>query len=82
MKKRLMKSFQHFFVCMLESSYYFLIIIAKQNTYCKSIGVEYMFINNSEQCDWIRQKFETPNCLNLPTDEKLLAWKRLLRSFK
>ena len=53
-----------------------------QNTYCKSIGVEYMFINNSEQCDWIRQKFETPNCLNLPTDEKLLAWKRLLRSFK
>jgi len=58
------------------------IINRLENTYCKSIGVEYMFINNSEQCDWIRQKFETPNCLNLPTDEKLLAWKRLLRSFK
>jgi len=58
------------------------IIARLEKTYCQSIGVEYMFINNSEQCDWIRRKFETPGCIELQTEEKLLAWKRLLRSYK
>lgn len=31
-----------------------------ENVYCGSIGVEYMFINDLDQCNWIREKFETP----------------------
>ena len=41
-----------------------------------------MFINNSEQCNWIRKKFESPDSVTLQTNEKLLAWQRLLRAYK
>jgi len=58
------------------------IINRLENTYCKSIGVEFMFINNSEQCNWIRKKFESPDSVTLQTNEKLLAWQRLLRAYK
>jgi len=53
-----------------------------QSSYCRSIGVEYMFINNFEQCDWIRKQFEPPGVTRLRDDEKLLAWERLMRSTK
>jgi len=53
-----------------------------QNTYCRSIGVEYMFINNYEQCNWIREQFEVPGVTQLKEAEKLLAWQRVLRSTK
>lgn len=36
-----------------------------ENVYCGSIGVEYMFINDLDQCNWIREKFETPGLYNL-----------------
>uniref|UniRef100_A0A8C3AB17 2-oxoglutarate dehydrogenase complex component E1 n=1 Tax=Cyclopterus lumpus TaxID=8103 RepID=A0A8C3AB17_CYCLU len=31
--------------------------------YCQHIGVEFMFINDVDQCRWIRQKFETPGVM-------------------
>ncbi|KAK1334714.1 hypothetical protein QTO34_004280 [Cnephaeus nilssonii] len=36
------------------------IIRRLENAYCQHIGVEFMFINDLEQCQWIRRKFETP----------------------
>uniref|UniRef100_H2ZNK4 2-oxoadipate dehydrogenase complex component E1 n=1 Tax=Ciona savignyi TaxID=51511 RepID=H2ZNK4_CIOSA len=58
------------------------ILYLVQNSYCRSIGVEYMFINNYEQCNWIRQQFEPPGVTQLTDNEKRLAWERLLRSTK
>ncbi|XP_052262129.1 2-oxoglutarate dehydrogenase complex component E1-like isoform X3 [Dreissena polymorpha] len=51
-----------------------------KNIYCNHIGVEFMFINNREQTDWIKRKFETPGILNIHADEKRLMLARLLRS--
>lgn len=53
-----------------------------ESTYCQHIGVEYMFINNLEQCNWIREKFETPGAMNMPIEEKKLLLSRLTRSTK
>nr|CAB3264555.1 2-oxoglutarate dehydrogenase-like, mitochondrial [Phallusia mammillata] len=53
-----------------------------EDTYCRNIGVEYMFINNYEQCNWIREQFEVPGVTQLKDAEKLLAWQRVLRSTK
>ncbi|XP_078492481.1 2-oxoglutarate dehydrogenase complex component E1-like isoform X2 [Ciona intestinalis] len=58
------------------------IIKRLESSYCRSIGVEYMFINNYEQCNWIRQQFEPPGITKLTDNEKRLAWERLLRSTK
>lgn len=41
-----------------------------------------MFINNLEQCQWIREKFETPNIMDLTRDQKRLLLARLTRSTK
>lgn len=53
-----------------------------ENTYCRHIGVEYMFINNLEQCNWIREKFETPGATDMTVDQKKLLFARLTRSTK
>ncbi|XP_015787253.1 2-oxoglutarate dehydrogenase, mitochondrial [Tetranychus urticae] len=53
-----------------------------ENVYCKHIGVEYMFINNLEQCNWLRSKFETPNIMDLNREQKRLLLARLTRSTK
>ena len=47
--------------------------------YCKSIGIEYMFINDLERCNWLRQRFETPGCMTLNHDEKRTLMARLVR---
>uniref|UniRef100_A0A7N5ZZE5 2-oxoglutarate dehydrogenase complex component E1 n=1 Tax=Anabas testudineus TaxID=64144 RepID=A0A7N5ZZE5_ANATE len=39
------------------------IIRRLEMAYCQHIGVEFMFINDVEQCQWIRQKFETPEVM-------------------
>uniref|UniRef100_A0A8D0W8K5 2-oxoglutarate dehydrogenase-like, mitochondrial n=1 Tax=Sus scrofa TaxID=9823 RepID=A0A8D0W8K5_PIG len=39
------------------------IIRRLESTYCQHIGLEFMFINDVEQCQWIRQKFETPGVI-------------------
>ena len=56
------------------------IINRMENVYCKSIGAEYMHINNLDQINWIRQKLESPGALNLPNDDKRRVLARLSRS--
>ncbi|XP_067124853.1 2-oxoglutarate dehydrogenase complex component E1 isoform X2 [Centruroides vittatus] len=53
-----------------------------ENVYCQHIGVEYMFINSLEQCNWIREKFETPKIMDLTKEQKRLLLARLVRSTK
>ncbi|XP_072851175.2 2-oxoglutarate dehydrogenase-like, mitochondrial isoform X2 [Pogona vitticeps] len=56
------------------------IIKRLENTYCQHIGLEFMFINDVEQCDWIRQKFETPGVMKFSSEEKRTLLARLVRS--
>jgi len=56
------------------------IISRLETIYCKHIGVEYMFINNLEQTDWIKKRFETPGVMDMTADEKRLIMARLIRS--
>ncbi|GJQ69810.1 hypothetical protein Trydic_g22364 [Trypoxylus dichotomus] len=49
-------------------------------TYCRHIGVEFMFINSLEQCNWIRKKLESPNACQLTHDQKRLILARLTRA--
>uniref|UniRef100_A0A4W6E122 2-oxoglutarate dehydrogenase complex component E1 n=1 Tax=Lates calcarifer TaxID=8187 RepID=A0A4W6E122_LATCA len=46
------------------------IIRRLEMAYCQHIGVEFMFINDLEQCQWIRQKFETPGVMQFTLEEK------------
>ncbi|NEU36366.1 hypothetical protein GN156_37610, partial [bacterium LRH843] len=39
-----------------------------------------MFINSLEQCNWIRQKLETPGIMEMDKDEKRLLLARLTRA--
>ncbi|XP_069557206.1 2-oxoglutarate dehydrogenase complex component E1 [Brachyistius frenatus] len=48
--------------------------------YCQHIGVEFMFINDVEQCQWIRQKFETPGIMRFTLEEKRTLLARMIRS--
>ncbi|KAK3554310.1 hypothetical protein QTP70_020171 [Hemibagrus guttatus] len=56
------------------------IIRRLEASYCGHIGVEFMFINNMEQCQWIRQKFETPGIMKFTDREKRTLLARLVRS--
>ncbi|XP_033644235.1 2-oxoglutarate dehydrogenase, mitochondrial-like isoform X1 [Asterias rubens] len=58
------------------------IIRRLEDTYCRSIGVEYMFINDRDQCDWIRQRFETPGIMQFTKMDKRLILERLIRSHR
>lgn len=48
--------------------------------YCQHVGVEFMFINDLEQCQWIRQKFETPGLMQFTPEEKRTLLARMVRS--
>lgn len=56
------------------------IIRRLEMAYCQHIGVEFMFINDLEQCQWIRQKFETPGVMQFTNEEKRTLLARLVRS--
>ncbi|KAK6187666.1 hypothetical protein SNE40_005643 [Patella caerulea] len=56
------------------------IIRRLEQVYCQHIGVEFMFINNLEQTDWIRKRFETPGIMQFNSEEKRLIMARLIRS--
>ena len=51
-----------------------------ESIYCRNVGLEYMFLQSKEQCDWIREKFETPGCMSLSVEEKRTLMARLIRS--
>ncbi|KYQ94461.1 2-oxoglutarate dehydrogenase [Tieghemostelium lacteum] len=48
-----------------------------KQTYCGNIGVEYMHIQDREMCDWIREKFETPEAHQISKEEKIKILERL-----
>ncbi|TNM89850.1 hypothetical protein fugu_004084 [Takifugu bimaculatus] len=56
------------------------IIRRLEMSYCQHIGVEFMFINDLEQCQWIRQKFETPGIMQFTLEEKRTLLARMIRS--
>ncbi|TNN80945.1 2-oxoglutarate dehydrogenase, mitochondrial [Liparis tanakae] len=56
------------------------IIQRLETSYCGHIGVEFMFINNMDQCQWIRQKFESPGIMRFTNAEKRTLLARLIRS--
>lgn len=41
-----------------------------------------MFINDVEQCQWIRQKFETPGVMQFSSEQKRTLLARLVRSMR
>lgn len=51
-----------------------------ENAYCRSIGVEFMFINSLEQCNWIRKRIETPGAMELDAEAKRLLLARVTRA--
>uniref|UniRef100_A0A673LW10 2-oxoglutarate dehydrogenase complex component E1 n=1 Tax=Sinocyclocheilus rhinocerous TaxID=307959 RepID=A0A673LW10_9TELE len=51
-----------------------------QMAYCQHIGVEFMFINDLDQCQWIRQKFERPGVMQFSLEEKRTLLARMVRS--
>lgn len=46
------------------------------SVYSRSIGLEYMYINNFDKCNWIRQQFEMPGAGELAPEEKKRTLKR------
>ncbi|XP_064209489.1 2-oxoglutarate dehydrogenase complex component E1 isoform X1 [Anguilla rostrata] len=56
------------------------IIRRLEMAYCQHIGVEFMFINDLDQCQWIRQKFEKPGVLQFTLEEKRTLLARMVRS--
>ncbi|XP_076980756.1 2-oxoglutarate dehydrogenase-like, mitochondrial isoform X4 [Tamandua tetradactyla] len=58
------------------------IIRRLESTYCQHIGLEFMFINDVEQCQWIRQKFESPGVMRFSSEEKRTLLARLVRSMR
>ncbi|XP_026875831.2 2-oxoglutarate dehydrogenase, mitochondrial isoform X1 [Electrophorus electricus] len=56
------------------------IIRRLEMAYCQHIGVEFMFINNLDQCQWIRQKFEKPGVMQFTLEEKRTLLARMVRA--
>jgi len=56
------------------------IINRLENVYCRSIGAEYLHINNLDQINWIRQRLETPGALEIDHAEKRLLLARITRA--
>jgi len=48
--------------------------------YCGALGIQYVHIPDKEQCDWIRERVETPKPWNYTVDEKRMVLDRLIWS--
>lgn len=46
-------------------------------TYCGTLGVEYMHIGSTEQCNWIRERIENPKFLQVDDEKKVHIFERL-----
>jgi len=53
------------------------IIRRLKETYTNTVGVEYMHISSTEECNFIRDRMETPESVPLTRDEKLQTLDRL-----
>jgi len=49
-----------------------------RETYCSSIGFEYMHIQNRERCNWLRERIETPEKHRFSNSEKKIILERLM----
>lgn len=58
------------------------IIRRLEDVYCQTIGLEYMYINSYEKCNWIRQRFEDPAQKKLDIKDIERSIKRLIRASK
>jgi 2-oxoglutarate dehydrogenase E1 component len=56
------------------------IIAACERIYCGSYGVEYIHIQDREQCDWLRQRIEVDQPFKYSVDEKRRILDRLIWS--
>lgn len=56
------------------------IIDRLENIYCKKIGLEYTFITDNEQVEWIKSQFEPPGIRQFSKEQKILTLERLTRS--
>ncbi|AOW06343.1 thiamine diphosphate-binding protein [Yarrowia lipolytica] len=62
------------------------IIMDCERIYCGSYGVEYIHIPSREECEWIRDRVETPKPYNYTPDQKRrmldrLIWANLFETF-
>ncbi|KAL4441839.1 hypothetical protein ABPG77_003755 [Micractinium sp. CCAP 211/92] len=62
------------------------ILARLKETYCGSIGYEYMHIPDSERCNWLRARIETAERQEYNQEEKLrildrLTWSEMFESF-
>ncbi len=46
-------------------------------TYCRSIGIEYMYIRDPERVNWLRSKIEVNNLVKFSADQKKQIFKKL-----
>lgn len=56
------------------------IIRRLHNAYCRSIGAEYMFINDMNQLQFIRERLEKPGCCDITKEQKRILFGRLCRA--
>lgn len=54
------------------------LIESYQRAYCGKIGVEYMHIADRDQCNWIRDKFESLQFEKIPNETRILNLDRLM----
>lgn len=54
------------------------IIEACERVYCGTIGVEYLHVGTREEREWIRERLETPQPYQFPTEEKKRILDRLV----
>lgn len=62
------------------------IVTRLQESYCGSIGYEYMHIPDRDRCNWLRERIETPNKEKFSVEKQLhtydrLAWSENFESF-
>jgi len=48
-----------------------------RQTYCQTMGVEYMHMSSRDKCNWIRARVETPLWLSYSKEKKLHIFERL-----
>lgn len=53
------------------------IVVDLEETYCQSIGIEYMYIRNPERKQWFRKQIELENRPKYSSEEKLQIFKKL-----
>ncbi|KAG6372856.1 thiamine diphosphate-binding protein [Boletus reticuloceps] len=56
------------------------IIKTLRRIYCGAVGIQYVHIPDKEQCDWIRERVETPKPWNYTLEEKRMILDRLIWS--